>query len=377
MDLLRRLRPMRALAVLAAVLGTLVVHANAVSVDESRGLGVALIVLGMAGMVLRETPGLRHLLEGVIVLTLILAGGESTLRRENAIAARAYAERTMHFVEDPVLRYEMKPGVACGGNGDERTNDRGMLDPPRLLEKPPGTIRVACLGDSVGGDCSLPHDNACAALEGMLREARGGKPVEVLNFSVPGYNTMQEARSLELKALPFGLDAVVVLYVINDPYPDLAISHFLPGNFKFEHLLWNGAHFAAWKLVGPPLDPFGGFLEELHENPKSWDAVVVAGFDRIHAVAEPRHLPVVVAVFPLFVPSPTAAQHAVYAKVANEAERHGFSGIDLSEVAFKNEPVSALLKPSRDMIHPNARAHHLAAEAIAHALLAKTPELAQ
>lgn len=362
--------PTRTLAAALVLTAGLALRENVGDADESLALAAAVLYLGLAGLTLRETARLGRALEVAAVLVLVLAGGECAVRRENGIAARAYAERTMHFVDDPLLRYEMKPGLDCGG---AVTNAQGMLDVPRATAKPEGTLRVACLGDSVGGDCSLPHDNACASLEAVLREARGGKPVEVLNFSVPGYNTMQEARALEQKALAFAPDAVVVLYVINDPYPDLAISHFLPGHFKFEHLLWSGGQLAAWKILG--VDPFGSALRRLHESPRLWDAVVVAGFDRIRAATEARGLPVAVAVFPLFIEHPPAELGAVYAKVVREAERHGFTGVDLSRAAFADEPTAALLKPSRDMIHPNARAHHLAAEAIGRALLSRHPEL--
>jgi hypothetical protein len=356
------------------MVGVGVIYDNLGSRDESLAIGFLLVCLGLAGLVLRQTPRLRRALEAAAVLMLVLAGGEAMVRRENGIAAQAYADRTMHFVDDPVLRYEMKPDLACDKGV---TNALGMLDVARALDKPPDTLRIACLGDSVGGDCSLPLDNTCAALEPILREARGGRPVEVLNFSVPGYNTMQEARALEVKALRFAPDAVVVLYVVNDPAPELAISHYLPGHFKFEHLLWSGARLAAWKLFGGSIDPFGGLLVQLHESPRSWDAVVVAGFDRIQAVADSRRMPVAVAVFPLFIEPAPPEYRAIYAKVTREAERHGFTGVDLSEAAFKDEPLAALLKPSRDMIHPNARAHHLAAAAIARALLERHPELAR
>src|SRR5439155_5307752 len=111
------------------------------------------------------------------VLLLVLAGGEVMTRRENGTAADRYANRLMHFVDDPVLRYEFKPNTACG---ETVTNELGMMDVARRQEKSQGTLRVACLGDSVGGDCFLPRDNACAALERVLRERRGGRPVEVM-----------------------------------------------------------------------------------------------------------------------------------------------------------------------------------------------------
>ena len=377
------LTPHRALAAAVAAAGAAVVLANRVDPDESRALGACLLALGALGVALPDPPGdgarpaaraaraVHRALELAAVLLLVLAGGEWTVRRENGIAQRAYEGRLMRFVDDPVLRYEMQPDVSCG---EGATNALGMFDPPRELAKPENTLRVACLGDSVGGDCSLPRDNACAALERILTEARGGRPTEVLNFSVPGYSTLQEARALEQKALPFAPDAVVVLYVINDPYPDLAISHFIPGHFKFQHLLWSGARLAAWRLVSPSIDPFGGLFQELHDSPRSWDGVVVAGLDRIRAAA--AGAPVAVAVFPMFIDPLPPGYPAIYAKVAREAERHGFLGVDLSEAAYRGEPLDALLKPSRDIIHPNARAHRLAAEAIARALLARHPELA-
>lgn len=364
--------PAQALAGLLVLAGVGLAAANAVEPDESRALGLGVALVGAAALARPWSRALARAVEASAVTLLVLAGGEVVVRRENARAQAAYAERTMHFVDDPVLRYEFQPGIRCG---EGTTNARGMLDVAREDAKPEGTLRVACLGDSVGGDCSLPRDNACAALERVLREARGGRPTEVWNLSVPGYSTLQEARALERKGMPADPDAVVVLYVVNDPYPDLAISHYLPGHLKFEHLLWSGLRFAGFRLLGPVVDPLGGLLTQLHEAPRSWDGVVVAGFDRIRAATQPRRLPVVVAVFPLFTEPPMPGTDAIYAKVAREAERHGFVGLDLSRVAFAGEPVAALLKPSRDMIHPNARAHRLAADAIARALVAARPEL--
>jgi lysophospholipase L1-like esterase len=367
----RLVDPIRVLGAALVIAGALVLAKNVGAPDESRVFGVAFVVIGLAAA-LRPGPRSRAALEIGWVVALILAGGEVTTRHENEIAAARYADQLMHFVDDPLLRYEFKPRTRCD---QTTTNELGMMDVPRAREKLAGTLRVACLGDSVGGDCSLPNDNACAALERELTRARGGRPVEVLNFSTPGYNTMQEARTLEQKALAMSPDAVVVLYVINDPYPDLAISHFLPGNLKFEHFLYVALKLGTSRVLFPKDDPFGGWLKDLHDQPRSWDGVVVAGFDRIEAAVKPRGLPVAVAVFPLFVEHQGEDERYVYRKVVGEAERHGFVGVDLSTAAYANEPLTALLKPSRDMIHPNAHAHELAAKAIAAALVAKSPGL--
>ncbi|AKT42586.1 SGNH/GDSL hydrolase family protein [Chondromyces crocatus] len=364
--------PARALALALALAGALILFANRHTPDESRLLGALLLATALAALLTRETPARRRVLEALAVLLLVLAGGEWAVRRESQKSQDAYAGRVIQFVDDPVLRYHWKPDTSCG---EGTTNDRGMLDVPRQTEKPPGTLRIACLGDSVGGDCTLPRDNACAALERVLREARDGRPTEVLNFSVSGYNTLQEARTLEVRALPFSPDAVVVLYVVNDPYPELAISHHLPGHFKFQHLLWSATRFAAARLFPGHIDPLGGLLQGFYDDPRSWNGVVVAGFDRIQAVATAHAMPVVVAVFPLFLPDALPEHRLIGPKVTQEAERHGFIGLDLATTAYRDEPLDALLKPSRDMIHPNAHAHQLAAETIAKALLARHPEL--
>lgn len=365
--------PARALALALAAAGAALLWLNRVEPDESRLLGAAVLLVALVALVVRETARRTRVLEAVATLLLVLAGGECAVRRENAIAARAYADRTMRFVADPELRYELQPDLACGAG---TTNQLGMLDVPRELVDRTGALRVACLGDSVGGDCSLPQDNTCAALERTLREARGGRPTEVLNFSVPGYNTMQEARALELKAAAFDPDVVVLLYVVNDPFPDLAISHFLPGKLKFQHLIYNGLRIAAWRLFDPAIDPFGGQITRLYETPRAWDEVVLAGFDRIRSFAAARELPVVVAVFPLFLEHPLPEYLALYPRVVAAAQQRGFIALDLADAAFREQPYASLVKPSRDLIHPNAHAHELAAGAIARALLNEHPELA-
>lgn len=365
--------PARALALALAAAGAGLLWINRVEPDESRLLGAAVLLVALVALVTRETVRRTRVLEAVATLLLVLAGGECAVRRENTIAARAYADRMMRFVADPELRYELQPNLACGAG---TTNQLGMLDVPRELVNKTGALRVACLGDSVGGDCSLPQDNTCAALERTLRDARGGRPTEVLNFSVPGYNTLQEARALELKAAAFDPDVVVLLYVVNDPFPDLAISHFLPGKLKFQHLIYNGLRIAAWRLFDPAIDPFGGQLTRLHETPRAWNDVVLAGFDRIRSFAAARELPVVVAVFPLFLEHPLPEYLALYPQVVEAAQQRGFIALDLADTAYRDQTHASLVKPSRDLIHPNAHAHALAAGAIARALLTAHPELA-
>lgn len=366
------MRPVRTLGALLAVVGIWLLWINRLWPDESRWLGAATLVGGAALALLPETRARRGVAQVVASGWLVLVGGELAVLHENAAAQAAFADRLIHFVDDPELRYELKPNVPCEAT---TTNDLGMVDAPRAVAKPPGTFRVACLGDSVGADCSLARQAACGVLETILRDRRGGRPTETLNFSVFGYNTLQEARSLEEKAAGFAPDAIVIFYVVNDPFPELAVSHFLPGHLKFEHLLYSGAYLAATRTL-KGFEPLPG-LRRLYEEPRAWDDVVVAGFDRIARAAASLNAPVVVAVFPVFLDPPSAVYDDLYAKVAREADRHGMVGLDLARTAYRDASPGELLKPSRDAIHPNALAHRLAAEAIANALVAREPRIVE
>lgn|GEM_PF-2975070 len=359
--------PVRTLALIQTVVGAGLIALNHRLPDESRTLGIILIVVGALLAIAPGSVRIRRTAELLSVTMLVLIGGELTVRWQNALGQRAFANSFVHFVDDPELRYELEPDTRCSAS---TTNSLGMLDRARQLANPEGALRIACLGDSVGGDCLLPTHNVCAALETAMT-AKHGAPVEVLNFSVPGYNTIQEARALETKAAPFSPEAVVVLYVINDPYPDLAISHHLPGHLKFEHLLYSAALGLLGRIgIG---DQIGKEVGRLYDDPRAW-AVVENGFARIAAVGQARKIPVIVAIFPMFLTRPSPSLPAIYRRVAAEATRHGLIAIDLSERAYKNVPIDTLLKPSHDPIHPNAQAHRLAAEVLSETLLSLHPE---
>ena len=187
---------------------------------------------------------------------------------------------------------------------------------------------------------------------------------------MPGYNTLQEARALETKAARFSPDAVVVLYVINDPYPDLAISHHITGHLKFEHLLYGGIRRLLERLGWG--DRVKAELGQLYDDPRAWN-VVVSGFDRLQTFSAAHRVPVVVAIFPMFLERNSPSLAPIYRRVAAEAVRHGFTAIDLSQTAYKDVPVSTLLKPSGDSIHPNAHAHELAASSHCRCVVAMKP----
>ena len=100
--------------------------------------------------------------------------------------------------DNAVLRYVPNPGV-----GD--INADGFRDRPYSRRKPAGVTRIVVLGDSIGfGYCNdktvLPIEATFPKpLEAELERDPGA--VEVLNFSVSGYDTLQEVEFLREKAL--------------------------------------------------------------------------------------------------------------------------------------------------------------------------------
>lgn len=112
--------------------------------------------------------------------------------------------------------YEYLPGARFG-DGLYTINSWGFRDREYALEKPPGTYRVVCLGDSYTfGQGVAIEDTWERQLEGRLNDALAPLRVEVMNFGVQAYNSRNELGMLESKALRFDPDLVLLAHLMND-----------------------------------------------------------------------------------------------------------------------------------------------------------------
>ena len=94
-------------------------------------------------------------------------------------------------------------------------NSAGFRDERHAVPKPPGSWRIACLGDSVTFGYQLASfDSYPAALRSAL--AGMGQRVEVFNAGVPGWCLFQEAKAYESILRKFGLDDVILGICLND-----------------------------------------------------------------------------------------------------------------------------------------------------------------
>jgi lysophospholipase L1-like esterase len=94
----------------------------------------------------------------------------------------------------------------------------GLRDREYSLEKPPGTFRIAMLGDSFVEASQVHADSAMSErLEADLGAAPpDGRRYEVINFGVSGYGTCQQLLLLEELALRFRPDLVISACYFND-----------------------------------------------------------------------------------------------------------------------------------------------------------------
>lgn len=156
------------------------------------------------------------------ILTLVLLG-ELLVRLTDAAPQVALIEKWRYrLAANPRIGFEPIPNLDST-HADVQyfsyrgaSNSLGFRDREHPVEKPPNTVRVLILGDSVAAGLWVNDDTAIfpAVLERTLIE--GGMPAEIMNMSVAGYNTLQEIETLKEKGLPYRPDVVLVAYCQND-----------------------------------------------------------------------------------------------------------------------------------------------------------------
>jgi len=104
-------------------------------------------------------------------------------------------------------------------------NREGLRDRDHLRTKPPGTLRIAVLGDSYAEAREVPAEQAFwSVLEGDLNRSWGGagheRQVEVLNFGVRGYGTLQELLTLNCCVWDYSPDVVLLAFYSGNDVSD-------------------------------------------------------------------------------------------------------------------------------------------------------------
>lgn len=148
-----------------------------------------------------------------IAILLVLCVCEAGLR----IAGISYPGL---YTSDDELGHALRPGSEGWsnkeGNAFVRINSVGMRDRDHSIVKPPGTFRIAILGDSYAEAKQVDSTQTFwAAAERELESciALSTRRPEVLNFGVSGYGTAQELLMLRQRVWRYEPDLVVLAFV--------------------------------------------------------------------------------------------------------------------------------------------------------------------
>ncbi len=148
-------------------------------------------------------------LGGTVFAALLL---EAALR----IAGISYPS---FYAADPVVGPTLRPGAQGWWTSEGRTfvtiNSDGLRDREHTRAKPPGTFRIAVLGDSYAEAFQVPlEDTFWSVMARELSACRslGGKRVEAINFGVSGYGTAQELLTLRRRVWAYDPDLVVLAF---------------------------------------------------------------------------------------------------------------------------------------------------------------------
>lgn len=98
-----------------------------------------------------------------------------------------------------------------------KINSAGFRDSNHPIEPPPGTFRIACLGDSVTfGQGVHEEDTFVRRLEANLNSRFPNGNFETMNFGVCGYSTKQERKCYEKLVANYKPHLVLITMIHND-----------------------------------------------------------------------------------------------------------------------------------------------------------------
>lgn len=334
----------------------------------------------------QKRPPLRHRLLAIAMgILAALVAGEVAARLVGAPEVALVRRGRFQLSANPRLLFEPVPGLSFTGDPRyffeyEGTGNRlGYRDRDHAEEKPPGTVRIAVLGDSIAAGYRIPETGQAfpALLETLLRQA--GHPAEVLNFGVTGYNTAQEVETLRSRALAFAPDLVLLAYCHNDRRPPdpriLAALREAQGDrpvvplAEANRLLTASALYRSLRyglLDRPERAAHPPTTDENTTGPQPGDTVEES-LAELARLSRRHGFPVLVAVFP-FLPKLYDRGHArEHAWLAETTRKHGFHHLDLRP-AFRDCRAGKNGSLGFDRYHPTPDGHRCAAEAMAAAI---------
>jgi lysophospholipase L1-like esterase len=322
----------------------------------------------------------------VIVSAILTEGVFKIMDVREKHARHQVVGRISRVSEIPGVRFEMLPNITSttpGFKGEVRINNLGFRGEDVSVEKPPGTYRIAVLGDSITFGRYLSEKSVYPRLleESMNSSGRYPRPVEVINASFSGRDTWEELALLEHRVMPLRPDLVVLEICLNDhvrfPLPEKGAAVGAFGDqawwqySSFLHYLdkrvkgFRQYHIEVLKKLGLYQPTGKEFLQDFYidqreildltSNWEEWSEALLG----IRDLARAGGSDVLFVLFPLShhfkkLPDETAPL------VSALAREHDIPFIDMLGPFLDAEGGGVY----RDRLHPNSRGHRIVAEEI-------------
>jgi lysophospholipase L1-like esterase len=318
----------------------------------------------------------RHLLNllTVLVSLLVTALGFELLTRVVAddgmqfdLEMWKYARDVKQVSDDPILGHEHAPNRHAHLMGvDFRTNSKGLRDREFTTERVPGKRRILMLGDSLTvGWGVAAEDTFSKRIEKLY--AASGADVEVINFGVGNYNSVQEVRYFLNSGLAYRPDIVVLNFFINDAETPTATKP--PSalmNVCAACVFVKGRTDTLMRQFLGKVD-WSAYYLGLYEDGTSKGWADARNAIRSLALTTKRNgITLLVAVLPELHDVANYRFQRVTDLVRQAAEEDGVAFVDVLPT-LKDQPSSALWVTPPDP-HPNALAHKLMAQGLFDAL---------
>ncbi len=257
-----------------------------------------------------------------------------------------------------------------------RLNSLGCRDKEWTVEKPPGTRRIAFVGDSFtyGWGIENTEDRFPDRLGAMF-----GAETEVMNVAKPGWGTGDQVAPIRDMIAGYAIDEVVLCWVPND------IDKLLPTRDDFNPIhppqpRWFNPDSSClmdylYRRISVPrartVSGYHDWLAGGYADPQVWQA-----YERqLHAIIQlcrDRNVRLHVALLP-YVQSggETFDAHAIHTRVKQFFETSNVDVVDLLPSLAGIEPAELMVN-GHDA-HPNERAHELFAKVIRPRLVGLSP----
>jgi len=262
------------------------------------------------------------------------------------------------MVPRPNLVYRQPVGASWS------TNEQGMRDRFYSLAKPPRTLRIGMMGDSIGAGWGVGDNLGFEplleqTLDRSAKRDRGAR-VEILNFALPGRCPGQRWYHLnEVGGWSMGLDLVLVEATQADVgWAGRRLRELLPRGIGWDSPLYAEVLASCGLTPGQP-----GEVYERALRPHAWE-LVLREYQAIVQGCSARNVPSIWVLLPRVGRPVKAEEHQRLVSVAQAA---GFSAIvDVSDAFDGHNP--ATLTARHDDYHPNAKGHAILADRIEQAL---------